>query len=78
MRTSVIAALQVIAQSASSTGSSTPRRLAYLPEQHVDFIFSARPERFSIAGLAAVVLLLLALITVLRRRRAKDKTSPDE
>jgi len=79
MLTHVIAALQAVAQSASSTGSSTPRRLAFVPERHVDFVFSVYPEPVSIVALVAVVLLLFALVILLRRRRAKrDNDSPDE
>jgi cell division protein FtsW (lipid II flippase) len=74
-----VIARQVVAQAASSAGSSTPRQLAFVPERHVDFVFSVYPEPVSIVALVAVVLLLLALAILLRRRRAKrDGDSPDE
>lgn len=70
---SLVAALQLVVQAASSTSSSSPRHLAYLPEQHPDFIFSVRREQFSIVGLAVVVLLLLTMNRVLKRRQSRTK-----
>jgi cell division protein FtsW (lipid II flippase) len=61
--------VQVVLQTASSTSSTTLRRVAYLPESHTDFIFSVSPDAFSIVQLAVVVILLATLIYVLRRRR---------
>jgi len=64
--------LQIAA--ASSTASTSPRRVAYLPEKHTDFIFSVQPDGFSSLwiGLAA---LLAVLVVWLRRRRGR--ASPD-
>jgi hypothetical protein len=65
MTSLLIAALQVIVQSASST----PRRPAYLPDQRIDFIFGRYD--FSILGFAVIVMLLFTLIRVLKRRRSR-------
>jgi cell division protein FtsW (lipid II flippase) len=62
-------ALQVVMQAASSTSSTTSRRVAYLPDSHTDFIFSVSLDTFSIVRLAVVVVLVTTLIYVLRRRR---------
>ena len=66
-----------VAATASSTASTTPRRMAYLPEKHVDFIFSVVPEKASIVRLVAVVVLVILLLYVIRRRRrhARDEIS---
>ena len=64
-----------IAATASTTASSTPRRVAYLPEKHIDFIFSVVPEKPSIVRLVVVVVLVVLLIYVIRRRRRR---APDE
>jgi cell division protein FtsW (lipid II flippase) len=65
----LVGMLQAVTVTTSSTASTTVRRTAYLPESHTDFIFSMRPETFSIIRMATIVILLLALIYVLRRRR---------
>ena len=67
-----ISLLQVGA-TASTTASSTPRPLAYLPEKHTDFIFSVVPEKASIVRLVAVVVLVLVLLYVIRRRRRQSR-----
>ncbi|MFL5508091.1 MAG: FtsW/RodA/SpoVE family cell cycle protein [Gemmatimonadaceae bacterium] len=59
--------LQITA--ASSTATSTPRRVAFVPEHHTDFIFSIVPERLSIVPLVLMAVLVGALIWILRRRR---------
>ena len=71
MTSLVIAALQLVVQAASSTSSSSPRRPAYLPDQHIDFIFGRFD--FSILGFAVIVMLLVALTRVLKRRRSRTK-----
>jgi cell division protein FtsW (lipid II flippase) len=76
MTSIVLALLQTVTQSASSTGSTTPRRLAFIPEQHTDFVFAVVREDFSIVTLAVVMLLLFTLTFVLRRRRARGKKKP--
>jgi cell division protein FtsW (lipid II flippase) len=53
---------------ASGTATSTARRIAYLPEKHVDFIFSTRPEPLSIFWLVVVVVGVAVLFFLLRRR----------
>lgn len=70
----MIAALQLVVQ----TASSTPRRPAYLPDQRIDFIFGRFD--FSILGPAVIVMLLFALARVLKRRRARtnSKSNGDE
>jgi cell division protein FtsW (lipid II flippase) len=73
-----IAALQTVVQTPSSTASTTLRRIAYVPESHVDFIFSVQRERVSIAALAIVVLILLMLMQIVRRRRARRGISSTE
>jgi rod shape determining protein RodA len=40
----------------------TQTRLAFLPEQHTDFIFSVLGEQFGLLGCAAVILLYIMLI----------------
>lgn len=71
MTSLVIAALQMLVQAASSTGSRTPRRPAYLPDQRIDFIFGRYD--FSILGFAVIVMLLFTLTRVLKRRRSRTK-----
>jgi len=73
MTSLVIAALQLIAQAASSTSSSSPRRPAYLPDQRIDFIFGRYD--FSILGPAVILMLLVALARLLKRRRARRDSS---
>ena len=73
MTSLVIAALQLVVQAASSTSSSSPRRPAYLPDQHIDFIFGRFD--FSILGFAVIVMLLVALTRVLKRRRARTNSN---
>ena len=62
-----------VAATASTTASSTRRRLAYLPEKHTDFIFSVVPEKASIVRLVAVVVLVMVLLYVIRRRRRQSR-----
>ena len=71
MNSLVTAALQFVAQAASSTSSSSPRRPAYLPDQRIDFIFGRYD--FSILGFAVIVMLLFSLTRVLKRRRSRTK-----
>jgi len=73
-----IAVLQMVMQTASSTASTTSRRLAFLPERHTDFIFSVRRDEFSIIGLAILVLVLFTITRVLKRRRARQGSSKTE
>jgi hypothetical protein len=75
MTSLVIAALQLIAQAASSTSSSSPRRPAYLPDQRIDFIFGRFD--FTILGFAVIVMLLVALTRFLIRRTARTNTKPN-
>jgi cell division protein FtsW (lipid II flippase) len=70
-----IAALQTVMQTASGTASTTLRRVAYVPESHVDFIFSVQRERLSIVALAIVILILLVIMLSVRRRRARGESS---
>jgi hypothetical protein len=72
MTSLVIAALQMVAQAASSTSSSSPRRPAYLPDQRIDFIFGRFD--FTILGFAVIVMLLVALTRFLIRRSARTNT----
>lgn len=78
MTSLVIAALHLVAQAASRTASSTPRRPAYLPDQRIDFIFGRFD--FTILGFAVIVMLLVALTRFLIRRTAgtNTKSSDDE
>jgi len=69
------AALQTVVQTASSTASTTLRRVAYVPESHVDFIFSVQLERSSIVALAIGVLTLLVIMLIVKRRRARRRPS---
>ncbi|HMG70963.1 MAG TPA: hypothetical protein VK544_07580 [Gemmatimonadaceae bacterium] len=71
MRSPVIAALQLLVQAASSTGSRTPRQPAVLPDQRIDFIFGRYD--FKILGFAVIVMLLVTLTRVLKRRRSGTK-----
>jgi len=73
MTSLVIAALQLVGQAASSTSSSSPRRPAYLPDQRIDFIFGRFD--FSILGFAVIVMLLVALMRLLKRRRARTNSN---
>jgi len=70
MRSLVIAALQLVVHTASSTGSS-PRGPVFLPDQRIDFIFGRYD--FSILGFAVIVMLLFKLTRVLKRRRSGTK-----
>lgn len=72
MTSLVIAGLQLIAQAASSTSSSPPRRPAYLPDQRIDFIFGRFD--FTILGFAVILMLLVALTRFLIRRSARTNT----
>jgi hypothetical protein len=78
MNSLVIAALQFVAQAASSTSSSSPRRPAYLPDQRIDFIFGRFD--FTILGFAVIVMLLVAFTRFLIRRsgRTNSKSNDDE
>ena len=69
------AALQTVVQTASSTASTTLRRVAYVPVSHVDFIFSVQLERSSIVALAIGVLTLLVIMLIVKRRRARRRPS---
>jgi hypothetical protein len=71
MTSLVIAALQFIVQTTSSTSSRSPRRPAYLPDQRIDFIFGRFD--FAILGFAVIVMLLFTLTRVLKRRRSGTK-----
>jgi cell division protein FtsW (lipid II flippase) len=64
-----IALLQAVARTASTTASGSPRRLAFVPEPHTDFIFSVSREEFSILRLGITLLVLFVLIRYIRRRR---------
>jgi hypothetical protein len=78
MKSLVIAALQLVVQAASSTGSRTPRQPAVLPDQRIDFIFGRFD--FTILGFAVIVMLLVALTRLLIRRSAStnSKSNGDE
>ena len=65
----LIGMVQIVLQTASSTSSTTIRRVAYLPESHTDFIFSLEPDTFAIVRLVVVAILLATLLYALRRRR---------
>jgi hypothetical protein len=73
MKSLVIAALQIVMQAASSTGSRTPRQPAVLPDQRIDFIFGRFD--FTILGFAVIVMLLFSLTRVLLKRR-RSGTKP--
>ena len=75
MTSLVIAALQFVAQAASSTSSSTPRRPAYLPGERIDFIFGRFD--FTALGFAVILMLLVALTRFLIRRSARTNTKSD-
>ena len=61
--------------SASSTASTTPRRVAYLPEKHVDFIFSVKPEPSPMfwVYVALVIFVIVIAASYVRRRRRQDR-----
>jgi hypothetical protein len=71
MTSVVIAAVQLLVQAVSSTGSRTPRQPAVLPDQRIDFIFGRYD--FKILGFAVIVMLLVTLTRVLKRRRSGTK-----
>jgi cell division protein FtsW (lipid II flippase) len=60
-------------QTASTTGSSTLRSLAFVPEPHTDFIFAVS-DGASIVPLAMALLVLLVLIWYVRRRRTRSRS----
>ena len=62
------------AATASSTATTTPRRVAFLPEQHTDFIFAVVPENVSLLEMAILVLLVAGLIYFVRRRRRRNQS----
>ena len=62
--------------SASSTSSSTLRRVAYLSAQHTDFHFSA--DAVSILRLATSLLIILLVVRYLRRRRRSTKVDSSD
>ena len=62
------AAIQAVSTTMSSTASTT-RRIAYLPGEHTDFIFTFHPDSFSLVRLAVLVVLLVMMVLMLRRRR---------
>lgn len=64
--------------SASSTGSSTLRRLAYLPKEHTDFTFSVSRDDFSILRLGISLLIVLLVVSYLRRRRRSAKVDSSD
>jgi cell division protein FtsW (lipid II flippase) len=72
----LVAALQVGSTTPSSTASTT-RRIAYLPSEHTDFIFSVSPDAFSLVRLAVVVVLLAMIVTLLRRRRTRNRANTE-
>jgi membrane protein implicated in regulation of membrane protease activity len=78
MNSLVIAALQFVAQVASSTSPRPPRRPAYLPGERIDFIFGHFD--FQILGFAVILMLLVALTRFLIRRSARtsSKSNGDE
>jgi cell division protein FtsW (lipid II flippase) len=69
-----IALLQAVARTASTTASGSPRRLAFVPEPHTDFIFSVSREEFSILRLGITLLVLFVLIRYIRRRRGRSNS----
>jgi len=73
MTASWIAALRMVMQTASSTASTTLRRVAYLPESHTDFIFSVQDGRFFIIAVAGLVVTLLMITEMVRRRRRRPE-----
>jgi MYXO-CTERM domain-containing protein len=58
---------------AASSTSSTPRRLAFVPEHHVDFIFSVQPDGFSSLWIGLAVLLAVLVVWLRRRRQGQDR-----
>ena len=53
----------------SGTATTTQRRVAFVPEQHTDFIFAVVPENVSILEVVLLVALIAGLIYFVRRRR---------
>jgi rod shape determining protein RodA len=57
--------------------AGTQKRLAFLPAQHTDFVFSVLGEEFGFVGVVITLALFTALLTILIRiaRRATDPFS---
>jgi cell division protein FtsW (lipid II flippase) len=76
--TSWLRLLQAVA-AASSTASTTSRRVAFLPEKHVDIIFSVSPEPSSFFWVCVILVLFVIAVTLFylrrRRRQARDTIS---
>jgi cell division protein FtsW (lipid II flippase) len=64
--------ISLLQATASGTATSTPRRIAFVPEQHVDFIFSVHPEKPSILALSVLIIAGMLLVVFLRRRRRRQ------
>jgi cell division protein FtsW (lipid II flippase) len=72
MTSLLIAVLQLLVQAASSTASTSPRRLEFVTEPHRDFVFSIVGDDFSLVGIGISLLILLLVIRYIRRRRPKS------
>ena len=65
---------RTVLQAAATESSTATTTVAFVPEQHTDFIFAVVPENVSILEVVLLVALIAGLIYFVRRRRRRNQS----